>query len=494
MMNFPNAPTDGQQYTFSGRTWEWSEAAGRWELVPITTDDVSLATMAAGEAVAAKNAAIQAASDAADGKALAEGYAQAASESANAAAQSAQEAASIVLGEVFDDENVSPNMGWTSQRIVQEISEHAGTVASVNNVSPDSDGDVSLGIANIPGLEDALDGKVAKVAGKNLSQEDFTSAHKNKLEGIEAGAQVNPTPVDDLTSNSTSLPLSANQGRVLKGLIDAINELLQSDDTTLDELQEIVDYIKLNREDLENLSIASIAGLQSALDNKQPLNPVLTGTTASFTTALLSKLNGIQEGAQANAVTSVAGKTGAVTLAKGDVGLGNVDNTSDADKPLSTATINALSEKVDKVAGKGLSTEDYTTEEKNKLAGLSAASVSDVRAANGNGIVTPALIASASAPAGVLSDSSTIAVNWAALVSDTVTISGNRTLGNPTNVQPGTSRAITVKGNNSTNRTLSFASNYKGADSVQVNNANFCTLFLYAVSATEILVSAKEWS
>lgn len=36
-------------------------------------------------------------------------------------------------------------------------------------------------------------------------------------------------------------------------------------------------------------------------------------------------------------VTSVAGKTGAVLLAKADVGLSNVDNTSDASKPVSTA-------------------------------------------------------------------------------------------------------------------------------------------------------------
>lgn len=37
-------------------------------------------------------------------------------------------------------------------------------------------------------------------------------------------------------------------------------------------------------------------------------------------------------------VTSVAGKTGAVTLAKGDVGLGNVDNTADANKSVNYAT------------------------------------------------------------------------------------------------------------------------------------------------------------
>lgn len=41
-------------------------------------------------------------------------------------------------------------------------------------------------------------------------------------------------------------------------------------------------------------------------------------------------------------VISVAGKTGAVTLVKADVGLGNVDNTADTDKPVSTATQTAL--------------------------------------------------------------------------------------------------------------------------------------------------------
>ena len=42
------------------------------------------------------------------------------------------------------------------------------------------------------------------------------------------------------------------------------------------------------------------------------------------------------------AVDSVAGKTGVVTLVKGDVGLGSVDNTSDANKPVSTAQQSAL--------------------------------------------------------------------------------------------------------------------------------------------------------
>ena len=50
--------------------------------------------------------------------------------------------------------------------------------------------------------------------------------------------------------------------------------------------------------------------------------------------------------ANAAPVQSVAGKSGSVSLTKSDVGLASVDNTSDANKPLSTATQNALNAKV----------------------------------------------------------------------------------------------------------------------------------------------------
>lgn len=92
--------------------------------------------------------------------------------------------------------------------------------------------------------------------------------------------------VDNLTSVETSKYLSAKQGQALKGFIDNINTLLTSNDTTLDELQEIVDFIKINKATLDTLGISNIAGLQTALDAlqtnidaKAPLNsPILTGT------------------------------------------------------------------------------------------------------------------------------------------------------------------------------------------------------------------------
>ena len=67
-------------------------------------------------------------------------------------------------------------------------------------------------------------------------------------------------------------------------------------------------------------------------------------------------------------------------LTKGDVGLGRVDNTSDADKPISTATKAELDKKVTAVAGKGLSTNDFTDADKSKLGNIEAGAQVNVQA------------------------------------------------------------------------------------------------------------------
>lgn len=56
-------------------------------------------------------------------------------------------------------------------------------------------------------------------------------------------------------------------------------------------------------------------------------------------------IQGIPGDPATNLVLSVAGRTGAVVLAKADVGLGSAENTSDAGKPVSTATQAALDAK-----------------------------------------------------------------------------------------------------------------------------------------------------
>lgn len=77
---------------------------------------------------------------------------------------------------------------------------------------------------------------------------------------------------------------------------------------------------------------------------------------------------------KSNNVDSTTGKWRKVKLGsdvtKSSIGLGNVDNTSDANKPISTLTQKALDKKVDSVTGKGLSTNDFTTAYKTKLDGI----------------------------------------------------------------------------------------------------------------------------
>ena len=63
----------------------------------------------------------------------------------------------------------------------------------------------------------------------------------------------------------------------------------------------------------------------------------------------LKKSDGAEAVVEVGPVISVAGRAGAVTLVKADVGLSNADNTSDAAKPVSTATQSALDGKANAV-------------------------------------------------------------------------------------------------------------------------------------------------
>lgn len=128
----------------------------------------------------------------------------------------------------------------------------------------------------------------------------ITIEERQQLQGLNNNALLHADVVDNLTSTATNLPLSANQGRVLNGLISTINTLLTVDDPLLDTLQEVVDYVETNRSTLEGLGISSIAGLQAALNGKQNTEAGKGLSANDFTNELLVKLNGIAAGAQVN--------------------------------------------------------------------------------------------------------------------------------------------------------------------------------------------------
>ena len=120
-----------------------------------------------------------------------------------------------------------------------------------------------------------------------------------------------------------------------------------------------IDTLEVESQIIAPAATTSVAGLQSPSD-KTKLDSVQSGATANSTDAQLrdrATHTGTQLAATisdfaaaasaASPVQSVAGKVGIVSLVKGDVGLGNVDNTSDLLKPVSNATQSALNLKYD---------------------------------------------------------------------------------------------------------------------------------------------------
>jgi trimeric autotransporter adhesin len=270
---------------------------------------------------------------------------------------------------------------WTAQRVRQAIFgwwNGSSDKAKLDGIESGAQVNVATNLGYTPA---ASSGTVTSSTGTNatISAANSTNAglmtnlDKSKLDNIEAGAQVNVGTNLGQTRNSTSYTVTSSTGT---------NTTLAAATTTNAGVLVAADKAKLDGiEAGAQVNVGTNLGITGTGNNRTVTSstgsnvtiPVATTTTAGWlSTTDKSKLDGIQAGAQVNSVTSVAGRTGAVVLTKTDVGLGNVDNTSDLAKPISTATQSALDNKVDKVAGKGLSTEDYTTAEQTKLAGIEA--------------------------------------------------------------------------------------------------------------------------
>lgn len=92
------------------------------------------------------------------------------------------------------------------------------------------------------------------------------------------------------------------------------------------------------------------------VDNTSDLDKPISSATQAALGVITNSLEG-----------HIEDKTNPHNVTKTQIGLGNVDNTSDKDKPISDAAQNMFDTKVDKIVGKGLSTNDFTDEDKAKL-------------------------------------------------------------------------------------------------------------------------------
>ena len=119
--------------------------------------------------------------------------------------------------------------------------------------------------------------------------------------------------------------------------------------------------------------------LKVELDPSGGTNFALMGTSRLQAVPFAYYANGVDaENIQGTLPVAKGGTgVGSITALKTSMGLDQLNNTSDANKPLSTAAQAALETKVDKVTGKGLSANDYTSAEKSKLAAITGTNTGD---------------------------------------------------------------------------------------------------------------------
>lgn len=196
--------------------------------------------------------------------------------------------------------------------------------------------------------------KVTVEDGKGLSTNDFTDELKEKLESL------NETPSID----KYVVSVNGKSGEV---------EITKAD---LD-LSNVENVKQASYEDLINLKTI-VENNQKDIANKVDKKAGFGLSQENFTPELKKKLEGLENGGtiepSGDYVISVNGKTGEVTIDKETVELGNVINERQATQKELETVQSALTEliknKVDKEEGKGLSEQNYTLAEKEKLASL----------------------------------------------------------------------------------------------------------------------------
>lgn len=227
------------------------------------------------------------------------------------------------------------------------------------------------GVVTPGDLEDGLAGKVDKVAGKGLSTNDYDNTAKGIVESVESGAQVNV--IEEVRLNGTKInPSGKVIDVVTSGLNNLTNYYLKTETYTKTEVNNLIGAIK-------TIEIRVVSTLPATGEsNVIYLVPKGSGKTGYIEYVWVASDNKFEEIGDTDIDLSnyyTKSETNALLNAKVDVVAGkglSTNDYTDADKAIVDGVTSALSGKVDKVAGKGLSTNDYTTTEQTKLSGIEA--------------------------------------------------------------------------------------------------------------------------
>lgn len=248
-----------------------------------------------------------------------------------------------------------------------------------------------------------LGNKVDKETGKGLSTNDYTTIEKNKLAGIAEGA--NKTIVDSALSSTSTHPV---QNKIVNAAINDLNTLVGDTSVSsqintavagkadlkhthsLSDIEETYSGVQRVSIIPEQTSASEISSIQGKnlnvyvgykavleIDNKRYQGIIEKTTVEGARAVLTSSTSSITYTIESTTFTddtinfsppTPSGISLSLTVYK-DVAI-IPENNIDSNIARVNDVRTLVKQKVDKEAGKGLSTNDFTTAEKNKLAGI----------------------------------------------------------------------------------------------------------------------------
>ena len=209
--------------------------------------------------------------------------------------------------------------------------------------------------SDINHIEDGLvsleESKVDAIVGKGLSTNDYTRAEKTKLAGIEDNANAYTHPA----THPASMITETSEKR----FVSDTEKAAWNAKATESFVTEAIANAQLNGGQGGSVDLSgyvTTTALNTALNEKVDKVSGKSLSTNDYTNAEKTKLAGIE--ANANNYTHPSSHPASII-------------TETSEKRFVTDNEKATwNNKVDKISGKGLSTNDYTTEEKNKLQGI----------------------------------------------------------------------------------------------------------------------------
>ena len=209
--------------------------------------------------------------------------------------------------------------------------------------------------SDINHIEDGLvsleESKVDAIVGKGLSTNDYTRAEKTKLAGIEDNANAYTHPA----THPASMITETSEKR----FVSDTEKASWNAKATESFVTEAIANAQLNGGQGGSVDLSgyvTTTALNTALNEKVDKVSGKSLSTNDYTNAEKTKLAGIE--ANANNYSHPSSHPASII-------------TETSEKRFVTDNEKATwNNKVDKISGKGLSTNDYTTEEKNKLQGI----------------------------------------------------------------------------------------------------------------------------